>query len=572
MSVKTAGTTLSRRSFIGGCAAASTVAACAASTASVASADETAAAAEAFAPAWLGDEPDAPESFDAEYQCDVIVCGLGYAGVSATRAAVEAGASVVVFEKGDGFGLGSGDMCAFGSATFLERFPEIEPVWKNGAALLVNELSKNCLYRNKAALARKWVEINGEAVDWFVSAVPDESISIGTSENGNAVDSLSDCTLSACAWPYPANYDPYEENIPCLPGSYSLKGSLSKGFLSYNLDLAQAEAGDKLTVLRQTPAVKLVVEGGRVTGVIAKDIEGMWVKATATKGVVLATGDFINNEDMMKALLPTVLDGGYVPNGSMAYYRVLDAEGLNCDTGDGHRMAIWAGAKMQAYGCSMSHFGGGSNAGIFGTVPYLLLDLNGDRFMNEDVQGQQYAERIRECPQRTAVQVFDSEWVNQMDDMPYGHGKFSYRTQADVDKRLEAGTLFEADTLEGLLDNFDIDKEQALASIARYNELCELGEDLDYAKTAKRMFPVSNPPYYACALVRGDDLVTMSGIECNERCQALGEDDQVVEGLYVAGNVQGGRFASIYPEVALGVSVAMAMAFGREAGTNAATL
>lgn len=524
----------------------------------------------AAVPGWLGPEPATPDTFAAEYVCDVVVCGLGLAGVSATRAAVEAGATVVAIEKGTGFGLGSKDMCAIGSKTFVERFPEIEPYWADGEALLMNEVSKNCLYRNNAKLMRKWLEINGDNVDWYISAVPEDKLSIGTSANGNAVDPAAPCALTACSWPLPANFNPYEENLPCLPGSYNLGGAEAKAWLACNLDLAQEEAGEKLLVKRLTRAVKLVKENGRVTGVIATNEDGEYIKINALKGVVLGTGDFINNQEMIEALVPNIVAGGYEANGTMAYYRVPGPDGLNTDTGDGHKMAIWAGAKMQDYGCSMSHFGGGNNSSVWGTMPYLMLDLQGHRYMNEDVQGQQAAERMRELPGRCALQLFDSKWPEQLCDMPYGHGKFPNRTQADIDARLEAGTLYMADTLEELLDNFDVDVPEALKSIERYNELCHLGKDLDFAKTPKRMFALENPPYFASCMNRGDDLVTMSGINSDELCHALDPDYNPIPGLFVAGNVQGGRFASIYPEIALGISVAMAMAFGREAGTNAA--
>ena len=232
-------------------------------------------------------------------------------------------------------------------------------------------------------------------------------------------------------------------------------------------------------------------------------------------------------------------------------------------------MAVWAGGKMQEFGCSMSHLT--SNASSpFGTMPFLLLDAKGSRFMNEDVQGQQYAERVRQLPGMYAYQIYDASCFEQMADMPYGHGKNHLATQGDLDKRVEAGTSFVADTIEGLLAQLDIDADAALASIERYNELCAAGSDDDFGKTAKRMFAIETAPFYASIVKRGDDLVTMSGIICDENCRVLDENQDVIEGLYVAGNVQGGRFAVIYPETALGVSVAMALCFGREAGTNAA--
>ncbi len=560
---------ITRKAFIGtGALAAASLTTV--STAAMANEAGDAAAPAAPVPAWLGTEPEDPTEFAQELECDVVVCGLGLAGVSATRAAAEAGASVVVFEKSEEFGLGSKGCCAIGSKLFAERFPSIvEKYWDGGVELLANEISKGCIYRNNARILRKWLEINGENVDWYVSAPAEDHLSIGTEENGNAVDKDAPCTLACDGWPVPENYDPYAENMPCLPGSFTMRGSMNKGFLSANLDRAYEAAGDKLQVFRTTPAVKLIKDGDRVCGVIAQDTEGNYYKATASQGVVLATGDFMNNEAMLAGLLPQVLESGYHPNGDNNWYMTRDINVDPCNTGDGHRMALWAGAKMQDYACSMSHLTSGGSS-CFGTLPFLALDRNGERFMNEDVQGQQWAEGVRQLPGRVAYQVFDASWPEQMPSMPYGHGKNPNATQEDLDKRIEAGTTVKANTLEELFAAIDIDAEGALASVERYNELCENGIDADFGKTAARLFPIAAPPFYAATVSRGDDLVTMSGIEADEFCRALDAAHAVVPGLYVAGNVQGNRFSNIYPETALGVSVAMALAFGREAGTNAA--
>ncbi len=566
-----ASVTVSRRAFTGATAvgAAAIAAQLVSPAGTAAQAIAEGASEETTDAGWLGEEPETPTEFSAEYDVDVVVVGLGHAGVAATRAAAEAGASVLAIEKGTDYGLGSKDCCAIGSKLFEERFPEIERYWKGAQSLLMNEISKGCLYRNDARILRKWMQINGENVDWYVSATPEESTSYGTSENGNAVDSKADYTLIAGGWPIPADYNPSAENMPCLPGSFKMGGGVNKGFLACNLDRAADAAGDRLTVLRDTRAIKLVREDGRIVGVIAQSADGGYVKANAASGVVLATGDFMNDEAMLAKFLPNVLSGGYVPNGDENWYMAKDADGNSTNTGDGHRMAVWAGARMQDYGCSMSHLT--SNAcSPFGTVPFLLLDRNGRRFMNEDVQGQQYAERVRQLPGRVAYQVYDASCFDEMPAMPYGHGKNPNATQEALAERVKDGSTVKADTLQELFAQIDIDADAAARSVARYNELCAEGADEDFGKTATRMFAVETAPFYASRVKRGDDLVTMSGIVCDELCRAVDANEDPIPGLYVAGNVQGGRFAVIYPESALGVSVAMALSFGREAGSNAA--
>ena len=564
--------TVSRRSFVVGVgAAAGAVAGLAALR--VAEADELDEGAEETseetASDWLGEEPETPETFDYELEADVVVCGLGYAGVCATRGAAEEGASVIVFEKGGSFGLGSKNFAAFGSQKWLELFPECAEYWEMTSDL-VNAVSKACAYRNNARLMKRWAELNGETFDWYTSAP--ENVEWGSAENGNEVSDEAEYSVTETTYPFPANYNPLEENIPCFPGTGYLIPSSSGGFMEANI--ARAQEASSVEIYRNTRAIKLITDEGRVVGVIAQDDDGAYYKATAAKGVVLATGDFLNNEAMVQEFVPQVLVSGYEPNGTGNWYTVKDGDGMSCNTGDGHRMAVWAGAKMQDYGCVMSHCvsASGSASGVFGTLPFLQLNVRGERFFNEDVQGQQFAEQIRMQPQQTSYQFFDGAWESQMADMPYGHGKLpTSTTQEAIDAAVENGYILKADTVEelcALIENIDADA--AVASIERYNELCAAGDDVDFGKTPKRLFGLTTPPYYVITYGKGDDLVTMSGIESDDECRALDSDYDVVPGLYLAGNVQGGRFADIYPEVLQGHSIAMAATFGRLAGQNAA--
>ena len=110
---------LTRRTFVGAAAAA---------TASMAAIPALADAPEVpegpVSIDWLGTQPADPETVDVELESDVIVVGLGWAGVCATRSACEAGASVNVFEKGSYYGLTRQNVNAWGSKLWLELFPE----------------------------------------------------------------------------------------------------------------------------------------------------------------------------------------------------------------------------------------------------------------------------------------------------------------------------------------------------------------------------------------------------------------------------------------------------------------
>lgn len=548
---------ISRRNFLVGSALATTGVLAMTSGALAEEADE----------GWWGADPEVPSTFDAEFDVDVVVVGLGMAGVCATRSACEEGASVVVFEKGPKFGLASTCIAAWGSKMWLEHYPECQKFWQPDQ--LMATFARQTLGRSNSNIMKRWMEKNGETFDWFFAAM-DESYVWGPGGTTSPLmpDTGDTPTIQEVSYPYPKNYDPSREYYPCFPGCVDMLPD-NTPFLEACMAKAYAAAGDKLQVLQDTPAVKLLVQNGRVTGVVAHGFDGSWYKANAKSGVVLATGDFFGDAKMVDALLPRK----YGPSIMHSFWAPLDAEGNQLNTGDGHKMATRIGAMMQLDGAAMSHFVGGAAGRIFGTMPFLYLDVNGKRFMNEDVQGQQLVERTREVPQQRIYQIFDGNWVNHRDDFPYGHGKRPEVTPEDLEYSVENGGFVRYDTLEDLLESIDIDVEAAKASIERYNKLCHEGRDVDFGKAPHHLWPVEEPPFYCDVYdvqdLRFNDLVTVSGLESDEEAHVYDQDFDVIPGLYVAGNTQGGRFALEYPEVLEGLSLGMAMVYGRIAGKNA---
>ena len=233
----------------------------------------------------------------------------------------------------------------------------------------------------------------------------------------------------------------------------------------------------------------------------------------------------------------------------------------------------------------LHHMGGGAGLdgrGVMGINGYLQLDINGKRFMDEDIPGQQVENQIEKLPQQRSYQFFDSAWPEQVSAFPAGHGVVCYFSEGDstssinqrclndVANAVAEGRAFMADTIEELLAQLDIDAETAKASIERYNELAEAGEDIDFGKNPRRLFPIANPPYYAVPFSPTIMLVCTGGLESDEECHTFDADRKVIPGLYVCGNVQGDRFAVQYPISLCGLSVGMALFYGYVAGKNAA--
>ena len=219
-----------------------------------------------------------------------------------------------------------------------------------------------------------------------------------------------------------------------------------------------------------------------------------------------------------------------------------------------------------------------------GVDPFLLLNLNGERFMNEDVNGQAIENALVRQKGRTAWQILDAGWVDQLNVMPCGMANMTGvvpddQYQGGGEKTsvasFEENCAAKADTIDELLDMIGYEgeaKETALASIERYNEMARNGRDEDFAKNPERLFPIETGPFYAVQFSQALLMVIMGGLVVDHStCQALDAEHNPIAGLYVAGNTMGGRFLVDYPTVVQGISHSSCMTFGRLAGTSCAT-
>ena len=523
---------------------------------------------------WLGTPPEF-DRIDETMETDVVVCGGGLAGVSAARAAVEEGAEAVLLEKTDRIQCRSGDIGVFGSELVRKHWGvENEPYMEEFFA----QYMKSSGYWPKAKIIRYWMKNCGAAFDWYLGAKEDLYYLPRT------LDRVPDdvkAFVQMARFPANPEYKVEEEYYPCYQVTMQLKPDQRPV-----LEAAFRKAMDtgRLTARFETPVKKLLRDEktGRVTGVIAQDYDGRVLQVNARRGVVLATGDYSGNLDMLYYYCPwTRLNP--------SIFTAQDRNGNVADTGDGHRMGMWIGAQMErGPHAPMAHNMGGP----LGVASYLQLDADGERFMNEDTFGQQIENQLYRLKDNYSWQIFDSAWPEQIPYMSMGHGSIckTYDPQAmkeesinftletsdgyvpldAVEEAVRAGTAVKADTLEELVRKTGLPEEAALRSIARYNEMCRQGRDDDFGKTPGRLFPVERGPFYAAKFVPTILLVCMSGLESDEHARVLDGRGHVIPGLYAAGNVQGCRFSCEYPTTVPGMSHSMALTYGRCAGISAA--
>ncbi len=540
--------------------------------ASTALADEAADAA-ADAPSFLV-EPELGEITET-VDADVCVVGLGIAGVAATRTLAEAGVKVVAIEKCEAPQGRSGDFGAI-NASCTERY-EMTGLDVNE---IVAELMKESGYKADARVLKAWAANSGADLDWYFGALPDLPYldSITSPQPADA-----EYWVQPERYPLPELWEGNEgEYYPCYQTTVRMYPSHEPAL---NANLQIAEDTGNVTKYMTTSAEKLLTdESGAVVGVVAHNVtDDSWIQVNA-KAVILATGDISGNAEMLHYYAPRT-------DGIMAMFPPTAPDGGVPNTGDGQRMGMLAGAVLEEgpYAPMIHHMGD-----CMGSACFLELNRNGERYMNEDVPGQQLENQIENQPGRVSYQFFDGAWRDQVPHFKPEHGavcyvledgaiesgevnatlthKDSFASQEQIDASVEAGTCLKADTIDGLLeaigaDNIDI--EAAKASIERYNELAAAGNDEDFGKKASRMFALETPPFYACKLGTSTMLVCMCGLQSDAEGHTYDADGNVKKGLYVAGNVMGNRFKVQYPTTVPGISHSVCLTEGRIAANTA---
>lgn len=589
MSTETKG--ISRRNFLAGAgigamalAAGNALAGCSPSTTSASSEASDSTTQEASwrtAPEAITDDQIA-ETAD----CDVLVLGLSYAGAAAARAATEAGAKVICMEQqaeDSRTFVGQGNFGHINSEFLKSRgVPEVDDLD------FFNNWQLRSGNRSNAALCRKYSRTVGEAFDWYIDALTDEEKD----------------TLTVQFWPTDESYTVAKNHIETWPGCV--------GTAEYQTQLVNGMANKAVEnggqIYWETTVMQLAQdESGAVTGAVGQRTDGSYVKVNASKGVVVCLGDFSANPEMCHDLL-TQVDSLVGADGNIT--------GMG-QTGTGVQICYWAGGRLDPYQATMGgdyYYPCDAPTDPLGSSSPLWLNADGKRYCNEgfgclELAAMQGATQ----PDGTFCVVFDDnveellkaqgawhmgmDWPNVGFDslreqmaaaVANGAGGSTGQGNAEqgdtteggeaVDKAtLSGATIFAADdyeTLGGYLGYEGEALENFVASIERYNELCEAGVDDDFGKDASLLFPIITPPFYGYAGKKelGVMLVNGSGMMIDENGQVLGQDFRPIQGLFAAGNTAGCRFGTQYSTPIAGSSVAFAITQGKFTGEYVAGL
>lgn len=556
---------LSRRGFLTGAAATGALAAmgalagCSPKASAETQEDGMGSSTEGTKTASVFDKPaSVAEKVKETKDYDVVVVGGGNSGVVGALELAQLGANVLLVEQTTACTKYAGDIDALDSAIQKELGIEIDKEW------VIKDLVRYGQGKVDENLIRQWAYNAGAFIDWYQENMQKKGLDV-------MVDTVCKKFDPEGIWYSPASvHTAYQ---PPLKETANSMGS--EIAIPAMLELYEEAGGE---VMYETTAVELVQDdSGKVTGVIVEQ-GGEYLQINTSKAVMLATGGFGGNKDMMDEM------------GVLSHKFCSCHIGAENSHGDGIRMAVWAGADRD-YACEGTcnifdrgcitgdeengDIGlsgqGGANPKLWwpGSQPFLRVNALGKRYCNEDGPYDITFNLACMQPGHYWWQIFDaSSWE---DVVSFGTticsrvvaeegaknclllGQYYPCTSEEewqsvfIDPNVENGVLLKADTIEELVDMMGLPKEATLSTIERYNELAAKGVDEDFHKAPFRLTAIDEGPFYACKLA-GWLLSTMSGVRVDYTYTPLTPEGDRIEGLKCVGLDHGGFFNGMYAQ------------------------
>lgn len=520
--------------------------------------------------AW--NEPAPKKEAPADMSADVVVVGGGGAGMAAAIAAAQNGASVIVVEKLAEVG---GDTLVCG-AIYNAPNPELqskvtmgEAVKKTVEAALAEDNVSEEHAALKAQVQEQWDAYKAEGrTDLFDTK---EWYALQTWNGGDKVADLdmvkqmANKSLDGLYWLEDLGME-FRDSISQGAGSLWQRTHTSimqqgTGFLSTYVNFVKNS--DKITMVLSTKGTQLVKdETGRVTGVVCVDKDGNSFVASAKNGVILATGGFAANAELVQANNTT---GKWSDLSNVATTNRYD-----CSQGDGIMMASEAGANLvDMEQIQLLYFGNVVNGqitkypqrNVSGTDQIIFINKEGKRFVNEGAR--------RDVICLASFQQTDGMFYM----LESGDGDQYVDIHSDAWRSAdgftfqyleENGYVIAADTLEELAAKLGCKYEDLQATIDTFNESVKTGED-EFGRTLYSTTLVNGPwvatPRQACIHH------TMGGVQIDPETRVLDTEGNVIPGLYAAGEITG----DIHGGNRLGGNAVVdTVVFGKLAGENAA--
>lgn len=285
------------------------------------------------------------------------------------------------------------------------------------------------------------------------------------------------------------------------------------------------EANMPIMLMPLTPAKELMVEDGKVVGIVAVAEDGTTYKIRSSKGVVLATGGYSGNSDLIHELDTY---WGFEPD---AYIPTDNTYG---HTGDGLLMAVEAGAQGDTVGLTMclsfvDPVDMSVQTNIADADKVMSVNCEGRRYVNEAADRYTLSAAMMAQPGQMGFNISSGDNTVVVD----GCNANGF----PIDWLVERGSAYVADSLSELAQLCGFDEEVFASTVETYNKAVENGLDEEFGRAV--FAPdcvIKTPPFYAvprawCAHI------TIGGVAVDEGCRALTPRGSVVDGLYCVGEV-----------------------------------
>lgn len=283
-----------------------------------------------------------------------------------------------------------------------------------------------------------------------------------------------------------------------------------------------------IEIIPGTKATDLIIEDGKATGAVVEDKENTYnINSTST---VIATGGFSNNPE----LLAEYIEGAEeIPTSNQ-----IGATGDFVEIAKNHNIKLYDMEKPSIFPKILDPRR--DLTGAFDSN-FIFVNENGERFIDETSGGVEYGQEMMK--NRPVYYIFDEAARDSF-----------YRLTSQVEK----GYIAEYDNIEALAEAIGCETDTLTETFDTYNKAVR-GEIDDPFREEVAEEEINTDGKLYCVTVTPAVHMTKGGIVANEKAQVLDNEDNIIEGLYAAGEVTdtSGAYSS-------------AVIFGRISGKSAA--
>lgn len=451
--------------------------------------------------------------FDKEY--DVIIIGAGGAGLAAACRAGDLGLSAIVLEKTAIIG-GSSILCGGQFSTFGTDLQE-QKGKKDTADIFYNDMIKTGKGMNDPKVVKAFVDMSKVQYEFLTKT-------LGVHPRGVMA-------ASGMSVPRAHTFNPPE---------------VIKAMLKYAKDKG-------VEVVINAPAHRLITDcaSGRVIGVKAT-INKKDVILGATKGVVLASGGFSRNQELLAKFNPIMAKADAIAGGGTQGDGILMAQAIGADTLDTTYIKASYGFKLHPtiiQDMSLITYSGA-----------IMINKEGKRFTDESQSYKLQGDASLAQTDGYSYQVFDKNILDY--DVKNDTQGIEMMTALTKDPAGQDWVYF-GETIEEAAKKAGLDPKEVKVTIEKYNKGVKEGKD-EFGRTSLtsgfgKPVPIEKAPFYimptTAALIG-----TYCGLKINEKAQVINVFNEVIPALYAAGELTGGVHGAAYMT---GTAFGKAICFGR---------